>query len=129
MKTDMTPNEMVNYIFRLEHRAEQLHGTLKAFCIYAQLERSIFKRLRYRGLYSINYLTLLRLCYGLHLTPNQVMRFEEWEDIPVVTTPPIDKEFMEQVRIDWHKGLASWHNGHGKSQKPKTDKRYGVAKF
>lgn len=129
MKTDMTPNEMCDYIFRLEHRAEQLHGSLKAFCIFAQLERSVFKRLRYRGLYSINYLTLLRLCYGLRLTPNQIMRFEEWEDLPVVAPPPINEEFMEKIRIDWRKSMNFWHEGHGRSQKPKTNKTYDTAKF
>lgn len=129
MKTDMNPNEMLDYCFRLERRAQQIHGTLKQCCIVAQLERSTFKRLRYRGLYSINYLTLLRLCYGLRLTPNQIMRFEEWEDLPIAAVPPINKEFMEKIRIDWKTSMDFWHNGHGKGQAPKTDKRYGQANF
>lgn len=116
-KSDMCFDEMQNYIWRLERRAIQLYPSIQAFAKANGLERKIFTRLRQRGLYSMNYLTLLRLCYALRLTPNQVMRFEDWEDLEIATIE-INKEALEKVRIDWRKQLNVWYQN--KKQQPKS---------
>lgn len=125
-KSNMCFDEMKNYIFRLERRALQLYHTLKDFCIANSLERKIFCRLRDRGLYAINYLTLIRLCYGLKLSPNQLMRFEEWDDIPLIKFE-LNLETLEKIRIDWKKQMDNWYKN--KKQKPTGEKRYGRSKF
>lgn len=116
-KSDMCFDEMQCYIWRLERRAIQLYPSIQAFAKANGLERKIFTRLRQRGLYSMNYLTLLRLCYALRLTPNQVMRFEDWEDLEIATIE-INKEALEKVRIDWRKQLNVWYQN--KKQQPKS---------
>lgn len=116
-KSDMCFDEMQYYIWRLERRAIQLYPSIQAFAKANGLERKIFTRLRQRGLYSMNYLTLLRLCYALRLTPNQVMRFEDWEDLEIATIE-INKEALEKVRIDWRKQLNVWYQN--KKQQPKS---------
>lgn len=121
-KSDMCFDEMQKYIWRLERRAVQLYPSILAFAKVNLLDRKIFTRLRERGLYSINYLTLLRLCYGLKLSPNQIMRFEEWEDLELATIE-INKEVLDQIRIDWKKQIDKWYIG--KKQKPTGNKIYG----
>lgn len=121
-KSDMCFDEMQKYIWRLERRAVQLYPSILSFARANMLDRKIFQRLRDRGLYSINYLTLLRLCYGLKLSPNQIMRFEEWEDLEIATIE-INKETLDQIRIDWRKQINNWYIG--KRQKPIGKKSYG----
>ena len=72
----------------------------------------------------MNYLTLLRLCYGLRLSPNQIMRFEEWEDLEIATIE-VNKEELDRIRIDWRKSMDNWYQN--KKQKPLGKRNiYGV---
>lgn len=72
----------------------------------------------------MNYLTLLRLCYGLRLSPNQIMRFEEWEDLEIATIE-VNKKELDRIRIDWRKSMDNWYQN--KKQKPLGKRNiYGV---
>lgn len=123
-RMDMCFDEMQNYIWRLERRAIQLYPSIQAFCRVSGVSNDIFKRLRQRGLYSMNYLTLLRLCYGLRLSPNQIMRFEEWEDLEIATIE-VNKKELDRIRIDWRKSMDNWYQN--KKQKPLGKRNiYGV---
>ncbi|MDE7394679.1 MAG: hypothetical protein K2M95_00985 [Clostridiales bacterium] len=64
------------HIFQLQNLAICKYGSIRGLARACNMNRKIMDRVQMNGIYSLTSFSALKLCYALHITPNQLYGFE-----------------------------------------------------
>ena len=81
-------------IFKLQNLAIDMYGSIRGLARACHMNREIMDRVQMHGVYSLTSFSAIKLCYALHITPNQLYGFE-----PLPEVKPKWK-WSEPIRID-----------------------------
>lgn len=74
-------------IFRIQNLAIERYGSIRGLARACHMNRKIMDRVQAHGVYSLTSFSAIKLCYALHITPNQLYGFEPLPEVkPKVET-------------------------------------------
>lgn len=81
-------------IFKLQNLAIERYGSIRGLARACRMNRKIMDRVQMNGVYSLTSFSAIKLCYALHITPNQLYGFE-----PLPEKPPEYEKKHEPLNI------------------------------
>lgn len=68
-------------IFKIQNLAIEKYGSIRALARTCNMNRKIMDRLQMNGVYSLTSFSVIKLCYALHISPNQLYGFEPLPEV------------------------------------------------